>query len=99
MIDLIIENITQAKKREVEYTNLLKDHISFLKGEIIHKKKLLCNCSNIRCKDSIIETRLSNSKKVVSNKDVSLTTTECSIVNESKLAHDTNNLLMKTSAF
>ena len=37
IIDLIKEYITQDKKREVEYTNLLKDYISFLKGEIIHK--------------------------------------------------------------
>ena len=99
IIDLIKEYITPDKKREIEYTNLLKDYISFLKGEIIHKNKL-CNWSNIRYKNSIIETRLSNSKKVFSNKDVlklndvSLSTTECSKdpVNESKLAHYTNNI-------
>ena len=80
IIDLIKENIIQDKKREVEYTNLLKDYISFLKEEITHKNKLLCD----RYKKHNIETRLSNSKKAVSNKevlnlnDVSLSTAECS---------------------
>ena len=83
IIDLIKENIIQDKKREVEYTNLLKDYISFLKEEITHKNKLLCD----RYKNNNIETRLSNSKKAISNKDVlnlndvSLSTAEIFLMN------------------
>ena len=36
IIDLVKENILQDKKREVEYTNLMQDYISFLKDEVIH---------------------------------------------------------------
>ena len=60
IIDLNKEYITQDKKRGVVYTSLLKDYISFLKGEIIYKNKWLRNYSNISYKDTIIETRLSN---------------------------------------
>ena len=39
IIDLIKEDIIQDKKREVEYTDLMYDYVSFLKDEILHKNK------------------------------------------------------------
>ena len=41
IIDMIKENILQDKKREIEYTDLLKDYISFLKDQIINQNKFI----------------------------------------------------------
>ena len=38
---MIKENILQDKKREIEYTDLLKDYISFLKDQIINQNKFI----------------------------------------------------------
>ena len=51
IIDLIKENIIEDKKREVQYTDLLKDYVSFLKGEILHKNKLLYSRLHISYKN------------------------------------------------
>ena len=41
IIDMIKDNMLQDKKREIEYTNLLKDSVSFLKDEIIYQNKFI----------------------------------------------------------
>ena len=41
IIDMRKENIFQDKKREIEYTDHLKDYISFLKDQIINQNKLI----------------------------------------------------------
>ena len=41
IIDMTKHNMLQDKKREIEYTNLLKDYISFLKDEIIYQNKFI----------------------------------------------------------
>ena len=42
-IDLIKETILQDKKRETEYTKLLKDDILYLKQEILQKNSIILN--------------------------------------------------------
>ena len=41
IIDMIKGNMLQDKKGEIEYTNLLKDYLSFLKDEIIYQNKFI----------------------------------------------------------
>ena len=54
IIDLIKENILQDKKREYEYASLLKDYISFLRGETYTKTKLIYSRLNIVVKDELV---------------------------------------------
>ena len=70
IIDLIKENILQDKKRETEYTNLLKDYIYFLKDEITHKNKFICKQLNIIYKREVVETGPPNRNNVFSSNDL-----------------------------
>ena len=57
IIDLIKENTLQDKKREMEYTTILKDYIHFLKEEISNKNNIIYKHLNLICREKIIETR------------------------------------------
>ena len=66
-IDMVKINIIQDKKRDVDYSNLLKDYISFLKEEISHKNKLIYSQLNIINNDKIVETGLYPHQNIFSN--------------------------------
>ena len=70
IIDLIKENIFQDKKREMEYTNLLKDCIHFLKDEITLKNKFICKQLNNIYKREVVETGPPNRNNVFSSNDL-----------------------------
>ena len=59
IIDLIKENMLQDKKREMEYTTILKDYIHILKEEISNKNNIIYRHLNLICREKIVETRAS----------------------------------------
>ena len=58
VLELVREGIQQDKKREIEYTDLLKDYIEFLKDEIYVKNKKLDKYCNMFRENQVVETRL-----------------------------------------
>ena len=68
---MIKESMIQDKKRESEYTDLLKDYVYFLKGKILHKNKLLQKYNNrlqTSYRNEDIETMLPHDNNVANNK-------------------------------
>ena len=70
IIDMTKHNMLQDKKREIEYTNLSKDYISFLKDEIIYQNKFIFDHLNTVYKHEYKETRCSQGIQVKSPKDI-----------------------------
>ena len=59
VLDIIKENMIQDKKRELEYTDLLKDYIVHLKNDIQKKDKFIATL--LKGKHSHYEENLSSS--------------------------------------
>ena len=67
IMDLIKDNILLDKKREEEYTSLLKDYINYLKDEIYTKNNQIDKQLNMICKSHFIETRSSRGNDILNS--------------------------------
>ena len=67
IMDLIKDNILLDKKREEEYTSLLKDYINYLKDEIYTKNSQIDKQLNMICKSHFIKTRSSRGNYILNS--------------------------------